>query len=198
MVGGANSQLSPEERDVVAHINMARADPTAYATYFLEPRRNLFDQRTYRDPLDPRGLGLRTVEGTQALDDATAELAETAPMAPLAVSAALTRAARDHAREQSVTGATGHYGRKGETPAWRVSGHGAWGWVVGEAAAYGPTSGREIVSRLLIDDGVATRGHRRAILDPRFGVVGVAIATHPRYGRSVVIDFADYVEETGQ
>ncbi len=192
---GTVSDLTPEERDVVLHLNLARTNPPAYARTFILPRRGLFHNRIYVDPLDPRGRGLRTLEGVSAAEDAAAELSESAPMPPLAVSGALTRAARRHIAEQSRTGTTGHYGRDGSQPSSRVSAEGAWERVVGEAAAYGPSGGREIVGRLLIDDGVRSRGHRRCILDPRYTVVGVAIGPHPRFGRAVVIDFADAVTE---
>ncbi|WP_157817879.1 CAP domain-containing protein [Candidatus Thiodictyon syntrophicum] len=194
-IAGAGGLLTPEERDVVTHINLARSNPAAYARLFLRPRRILFHGKIYLDPLDPRGRGLRTHEGSAAVDEAAQELDETAPMGPLLVSAALTRAARMQAAEQAATGETGHGGRDGSTPSARIADQGHWEWIVGEVAAYGPVSGREIVSRLLIDDGVTSRGHRRNILDPRFGAVGVSIASHPRFGRTVIIDFADAIAE---
>lgn len=192
---GPVQDLSPEERDVILHLNLVRANPAAYARIFILPRRALFENRIYRDPLDPRGHGLRTYEGSSAVDDAAAELRQTAPMPPLSVSEALTRAARRHVAEQAETGATGHYGRGQSQPSSRVDAEAAWERLVGEVAAYGPAGGREIVGRLLIDDGVMNRGHRRCILDPRFNVVGVAIGPHPRFGRAVVVDFADGVAE---
>lgn len=192
---GAVGMLSAEERDVVTHINLARSDPAAYARTFILPRRIMFNDKVYVDPLDPGRRGLRTQEGVAIVEETARELAETAPMGTLSVSAALTRAARAHAADQSASGATGHDGAGGSTPSTRVSDQGRWEWLVGEVAAYGPATGREIVSRLLIDDGVPSRGHRRAILDPRFGAVGVAIASHPRFGRAVVVDFADAVSE---
>lgn len=112
--------LSPEEQEVVLHLNLVRANPAAYARTFILPRRALFENRIYRDPLDPRGRGLRTLEGSSAVEDTAAELRETAPMPPLSVSAALTRAARRHVAEQSETGATGHYGRGRSQPSSRV------------------------------------------------------------------------------
>jgi len=192
---GAIGMLTAEERDVVAHINLARTDPAAYARTFILPRRILFHDKVYVDPLDPRGRGLRTHEGVAVVEETARELADTPPMGSLSVSAALTRAARVHAADQSASGATGHDGTGGSTPSTRVSEQGRWEWLVGEVAAYGPATGREIVSRLLIDDGVPSRGHRRSILDPRFGAIGVSIASHPHFGRAVVVDFADAVSE---
>jgi uncharacterized protein YkwD len=198
VVEGANQLLTAVEQDVVVHINLARINPTGYAATFIAPRRGLFLENVYFDPLDPRGHGLRTKEGPTAVEDAIRELSQTASMPPVMVSAALTKAAREHAQEQAVSGLIGHKGRDESTPGSRIEKHGTWDLMVGEVIAYGPVFGREIVSWLLIDDGIKSRGHRRNILNPRFGVVGVAIKTHPGFGHSVVTDFADAVTESRQ
>ncbi|MFO8183100.1 MAG: CAP domain-containing protein, partial [Candidatus Aegiribacteria sp.] len=68
-----------------------------------------------------------------------------------------------------------------------------WHGTIGEVIAFGPCNGREIVAILLIDDGVADRGHRINLLNPDFRYVGIAIEEHPEYGYVCVIDFAaDY------
>ena len=46
--------------------------------------------------------------------------------------------------------------------------------------------------QLLIDDGVEDRGHRRALLDPRFRVVGVATGSHSVFLRMCDIVLADW------
>jgi uncharacterized protein YkwD len=43
------------------------------------------------------------------------------------------------------------------------------------------------MENLLIDDGVADRGHRRNIYDASARVVGIACGPHPRYGTMCVI-----------
>ena len=42
----------------------------------------------------------------------------------------------------------------------------------------------------LIDDGVANRGHRKSLLDPRWRYVGIACGLHARYRTVCVMDFA--------
>jgi len=68
--------------------------------------------------------------------------------------------------------------------------HGKWLRTMGENIAYGPKSGRDIVASLLIDDGVPGRGHRHNIMNEKFGVVGIKIEKHPKYGFVCVMDFA--------
>jgi uncharacterized protein YkwD len=193
--GDAHIALDGVERDIVRHLNLARSNPPAYALTFLAPRRALFSGTLYSNPLDPGRRALRTQEGVAAVDEAIEALSAAAPMAVLGPSPALTRAASEHAREQSARGTIGHRGADGSYVGQRANLHGRWQRLVGEVIAYGPRTGMEVVARLLIDDGVPSRGHRRNILDPRFRAVGVAIAPHPGYGHVVVIDFADAVVE---
>ena len=192
----AGQDLTQTARDIVLHLNLARLNPPGYARTFVEPRRSLFRDRLFVDPLDPNQTTLTTHEGVSAVDEAAREMQETLPMPTLSVSAALSRAASDHALDQSGTGALGHQGQAGSSPGERVQRYGRWERVVGEVIAYGPVSGREVVSRLLIDDGVPDRGHRHNLLAPAFRYVGVAIETHPLYRHLVVIDLAaDIVDE---
>ena len=186
----AGQDLTPTARDVVLHLNLARLNPAGYARTFIEPRRSLFRDRLFFDPLGPNQTPLQTREGWSAVEEAAREMEEVSPMPTLSVSAALSRAASDHALDQSGSGALGHQGKEGSTPSERVQRYGRWERVVGEVIAYGPVSGREVVSRLLIDDGVPDRGHRHNILAPAFRYVGVSIETHPLYRRLVVIDLA--------
>ena len=51
---------------------------------------------------------------------------------------------------------------------------------------------------LLIDDGVATRGHRLNCMNPNFNEVGAALAPHGSYQWVCVIDFATEVVELSQ
>jgi len=192
----AGKDLTQAARDIVLHLNLARLNPAGYARTFVEPRRSLFRDRLFVDPLDPNQTTLTTHEGVSAVDEAAREMQETLPMPTLSVSAALSRAASDHALDQSSSGALGHQGKEGSSPTERVQRYGRWERVVGEVIAYGPLSGREVVSRLLIDDGVPDRGHRHNILAPAFRYVGISIEVHPLYRHLVVIDLAaDIVDE---
>jgi uncharacterized protein YkwD len=195
---GALAVLTPAEQELVLYLNLVRANPRAYARYFIEPRLSLFIGHNYVDPLDARRAALRTKEGPAAVRETAQELSQVPGMGVLEVSRALSLAAKDHALDQSATGETGHTGSGGTLPGMRIEQYGQWENAVGEAIAYGPVSGREVVSRLLIDDGVPSRGHRRNILNPSFQLVGVAIASHPRYGWIAVIDLASDVLESGR
>jgi len=61
---------------------------------------------------------------------------------------------------------------------------------LGENLSYGPSTAREIVIQLLVDDGVAGRGHRKNIFDNRFRVAGAAVGPHATFGAMCAIEFA--------
>lgn len=185
------SYLDALEKEIVLHLNMARTDPTRYATEFIAPRRQYFRGDTYREPGGPSSFaGVRTREGVAAVDECVSVMRATDPRERLLPAEGMSKGAADHAADQAQTGGLGHTGSDGSEPAERVKRYGEWKVTIGENIAYGPDIAREIVVGLLIDDGVPGRGHRENILNPNFQVVGVAVDTHPQYGHVTVMDFA--------
>ncbi len=183
--------LDDLEKDVILHLNMARTDPARYAHDFIEPRMEYFSGTVYRE------LGestLITQEGVQAVDECVSDMEDTELMNPLIPSEGISLAALDHALDMSLTGEMGHIGSDRSELSDRIERYGQWLISIGEVISYGPTTGREIVISLLIDDGVSDRGHRTNVLNPNFRLVGIAIEEHPAYGNVCVIDFAaDYM-----
>jgi uncharacterized protein YkwD len=72
----------------------------------------------------------------------------------------------------------------------RIDKFGTWASTIGENIAYGTTGGKDIVLQLIIDDGVASRGHRTNIFKPEFLIVGSWTSTHGTYGTETVMDYA--------
>jgi uncharacterized protein YkwD len=84
----------------------------------------------------------------------------------------------------------GHDGSDGSTPAQRTERYGKWEKTTGENIAFGGDKARDIVVQLIVDDGVAGRGHRANIFNADYRTVGVAIGSHKTYQHMCVIDFA--------
>lgn len=177
--------LTDSERDLLAEINQARANPQLYATY-LEKLKPQFSGKQYtpagKDPLT-------TEEGWNAVDEAIRFLKALKPLPPLIASNGLSLAAMTHVKDQSNTGNTGHRGANGLIEE-RVKPYGQWSGAIGENICYGNDSARERLMTWLIDDGFPSRGHRRRLLGTEFQVAGISCGSHPQYNAMCVLTLA--------
>jgi uncharacterized protein YkwD len=173
------------EQDVLKEINLARTRPAEYAAY-LEQLRPYFNGKEYRRPGMP---GLLTQEGTQALDEAIGALRAAQPAPALSLSQGMCSGARELVKDQGGTDVTGHKGKDGSFCEQRAQRFGTWKEPIGENLSYGNDTARERVLTLLIDDGFASRGHRKRLLDTSFRVAGVACGDH-KLGAMCVITLA--------
>lgn len=183
----------PLEQDLISEINLARTRPAEYASY-LEQLRPNFAGKEYRRPGKP---ALMTEEGASALEEAIKFLRAARPVPPLSPSSGLCLGAHELVKDQSATGATGHRGSDGSFCEQRTQRFGTWAGNIGEDLNYSDDSARERVITLLVDDGIANRGHRLRLFDPTYKVVGVACGDH-KLGGMCVINFAGgFNEKTG-
>jgi uncharacterized protein YkwD len=183
--GSSEDTLSSAEQDLLNEINQARAHPDVYASY-LEKLKPLFHEKEYA----PSGQeGFKTEEGWSAVEDAISFLRAAKPQGPLSPSNGLRLAAMAHCTDQGNSGATGHSGGGGFIEE-RVKPFGTWQGGIGENLTYGDESARDRVLLWLIDDGFATRGHRKRLLSADYRVAGVACAVHPEFRKICVLDLA--------
>ncbi len=179
--------LSPLEKEIIYEINLFRSDPAQYAEKYIAPLAKKYNNKILTYPGD---LPIKTVEGVSALNECVRELKKMKPLPLVYPNKDLTRAAEDHCRDQSKTGATGHTGSDRSNLRTRIERHGNWEKQIAENIAYGNTSARQTIIFLLIDDNVRTRGHRKTFLNPNLKMVGVACGSHPEYKTMCVMDFA--------
>jgi uncharacterized protein YkwD len=184
--------LTDKELAIVREVNLARTRPWEYAE-FLDETRKLYSGRMRKG----RGaVRVVTVEGIEAVEEAVEFLRGATPVSSLRLSDGMSRAARDHVAGQGRAGTMGHRGIRGGSPGDRVNRYGVWKGLVGENIAYFAGSPRDIVMRLIEDDGVPDRGHRRNLFNPGFRSIGVACGRHAVYGEMCVMTFAgDYDEK---
>jgi uncharacterized protein YkwD len=189
---GDSSSLSKLEQEVVRELNFARTQPSKYAAIVEETKQYYQGKRLKKSGQ----IAIMTKEGVRAVEEAVRFLEDQEPLSPLRISAGISRAAEDHIEDQSESGGLGHDGGDGSEPWDRMNRYGKWKKTVGENISYGPKTARDIVIQLIVDDGIRDRGHRKNIFKENFGVVGVAVGAHPRYGQMCVMDFAgDFVEK---
>ena len=179
--------LSPIEKQIIYEINLLRSNPSDYADKFLKPLSKSFKGKYMYYPNE---LPLKTEEGVNALTECIAELKKAKPASIVYPSQGLSKAARDHVKDQSKTGRTGHIGSDNSNLKARVDRYGKWKVRIAENIAYGNTSARQVIIFLLIDDNVKNRGHRINMLQPDFKLIGVSTGSHPEYQTMCVMDFA--------
>ncbi len=197
-VAGAHAQedalapyLSDLENAVVAEINLARSDPKAYSV-FLEELLPYYDGKNFKRPEEE--MTRITREGKAAVEEALAFLRSAEPLPLLTPSRGMSQAAKDHVNDMGKNGSTG----SDDSQPWdRVNRHGTWGGTIAESISFGRNNPRDVLIRLIIDDGYADRGNRNNIFEKEFQVTGVACGDDEKYTFVCVIDYAGtYTEGT--
>ncbi len=175
------------ESAVIEEINHARTQPQDYAR-MLRQYRQSYSGYLVDDPDEPGDHMTR--EGVRAVDEAIRFLEAQTPLPPLAPGDVLARAAADMAAEQGARGDVGHISASGLNPGQRVVRRGG-GIYVAETIAYGFSTPIAVVRQLIVDDGVADRGHRTVIFSPTLRYAGAGCGPHPVYSAMCVIDFGE-------
>jgi hypothetical protein len=166
---------------VLAELNFVRAHPSDYA-------RELRSETGEDDPRER--YSSFAYEDPNALDDAIAFLERQSPLPPLRGDTRLASAAMAHASAQGPGGEVGHGGPGRSSLGQRLQRQGVWAGLAAEDISYGYEAPRDVVRQLVVDSGVASRGHRKNIFDPAFQAAGVGCGRHRVYGSMCVIDFA--------
>jgi uncharacterized protein YkwD len=177
---------STKEDAILTEINLARSNPVQYIRY-LEDFRRYYREKELRFP---DGQTVITREGVAALDEAINFLRSVRPLPSLESRNAMVLAAKDHLSDLVRSGRSSHEGSDGSLPGGRISRYGIWSESVGEDIIYHSRRAREDVVSLIIDDGVANRGHRKNIFKANFRVIGIALSQPLKFGTVGVITFA--------
>lgn len=183
--------LSEVEKDIVFEMNKVRSNPRLYAECIKS-------QKKYYNGLLKtlsEDTFLQTKEGAKAVDECVKFLRKAKPVGLLYPNQEITKAAKDHATDKSVSGKTGHDGSDGSTPNSRMDRY-KNRINVGENISYGNNTAFDIVYQLMVDDGVPSRGHRDNIMNSQYDLCGLSINTHPVYTYVCVIDYG-YILKDG-
>jgi hypothetical protein len=74
---------------------------------------------------------------------------------------------------------------------------GNWQGGIGENLSYGNESARERILTWLIDDGFASRGHRKRLMSADYKVAGLSCGPHPEYGTMCCLTVAGSFIDAG-
>lgn len=162
------------EKDVILELNKARNNPKAYAALYILPLKDTFKGK----------------EGTVALVECLSEMSKLDSLDALSFARGLYDCAKAHAVESAEAGAFSHTRVNGTETFDAFKKYGSYS-SAGENIAAGQKTPRDVVVDLLIDDGVAGRGHRKNILSANFDAVGAGYSDkHKIYRTMWVFDFA--------
>ena len=182
------------EQDIITEHNRLRQNPQSYI-----PVLEAYLARMDANGNIPNGCGpnctLQTQEGAAAVEEAIAFLQAQPPVGPLEYSSQVAEAAKVHATDQQ-DGAVGHTGSDGSGPSQRIDRTGLENFGTGENIAYGLTTGQDVIMGLLIDDGVADRGHRTNLFQPDWTAAGAGCGPHATIRTVCVINYAKLPQET--
>jgi hypothetical protein len=159
--------LTEEEKNAIWLINLARLDGALFAETFLSEyiEQNELDHTYYVRSLL---MELKRIHFLELLEPKKK----------------ITKIAEGHALWSGKNNSTGHQNfderaKKVKRPNFS------------ECCDYGYNKGLDIVMDLLIDEGVASLGHRKNLLDKNIKYIGISIQPHPEYGYNCVIDCSD-------
>ena len=91
-----------------------------------------------------------------------------------------------------------HESSTGKNVKERISEHGKFVSCYGENLSFHCETAEEVLSQLIIDDGVPERGHRLNIFNPEFKVFGCYSGSHKDYDFMTCMDFAAGFVKTGE
>jgi hypothetical protein len=167
-----NGFMTPEEQKVVFYMNLVRLEPQTFSKHIVKPyiafyelNSNHYVKTLYSD--------LKKAKSTNVF----------------AMKQDLFDVAKKHLDDIGKNGIGGHTGSKRNTFEKRVAHLLSTYNGVSENIGLGFNSPLDNVMGLLIDDGVKSLGHRKAILSKDYNCVGVAIGFHKEYDTGCVMDF---------
>lgn len=186
------SFLTPEEKDMVMYMNLARMDGARFFDTFFQDFVQAHNQqmRQYGNYDE-----LHVDRGDKYYKSLQKDLQAVRNLPMLYPDEKLSNVARLHGKDLNKNNFVGHQSSDGRSVTQRI------GKLYpkrssGECLAFGFTSGLANVCMLLLDKGVPDLGHRKIILSSSFGfnTVGLSIQPHKTYRYAAVIDFVSLPE----
>jgi hypothetical protein len=184
--------------DIYKELSILRENPKEFAKKLEDQFEEYkFNNARHR----PGTVPVLTREGLKAVKEAYDELVLLDPLPLLELSQGLSAAALSHCNDTGPLGIVGHIGSKETTLQQRIEKNGKWTESIAEALDYGSVTGFEVILSLIVDDGLSTRPHRKALLNPNFTKVGIGAGPHSEYKTISCLLFAvsyddnEYIED---
>lgn len=169
------SLLNKEEQEVLLYVNLLRADPQAFYTKYIIP---YFDNSPFKITAFYRNSLKSDINAAKDLQAYN-------------ISPQMQVIAQRHAKDlvDNNNHQLSHNSTNGQSFSQRMAQ--AHVSCAGENLYNGENrSALQMVMDLLIDQGVQSLGHRKALLSPNYNYIGIAIEHYPGDGRLMVQDFS--------
>ncbi len=186
----SETRLTEFELEILKEVNRARQSPEAYITHLIEIRKSMNGKVRHIAP----DIRLLTLEGIESVDDAIADLKRISAVPSFKVSEIMSKAARKHLADLIENPKLKHFGKDGSDPLDRLNDLNIFPNRVGETILRNTDSAREIVLRIIIDDGIKSRSHRKNLFSENFNTIGIAYGIGKKGEPIVVMNFADLPE----
>lgn len=174
------------KKDVAKEHSKIRTNPKSYIP-LLEKVIKYFKGNVIYKPGE--NTGYITHEGKSAYEECIRFLKIQKSMGEVIYDEELSKAAQDHADDIGPAGICDHYGSDGSLMDGRVERYVEWDKCISENIDFGSNTAEEIIISLIVDDGIADRGHRHNIFQTDSKYIGVGIAEHSEYRIVTVMDY---------
>ena len=169
------------ERELVEQINLLRTNPKKFAEK-LNKYLSYFKGNVLNIP--ERTIGISTIEGPKAYQDAITYLERQKPLEPLDPSKGLFRVAADFQKAIQRKNLEDVDSVDIEKI---IDKYGTFYGEFSRATDYGSQTPEQALISLVVSDGDPTREQRKALLSPEFKKVGIAFGTHKKFKNCTVI-----------
>ncbi len=153
---------------LTVQLNLLRRSPGIYLDYFEKHLKNFVDDYIYEEDYNGAKRRIQTKEGKNAVIEAIQYVKSLTnnSLPILQNNVNLVKAALDHCKDIGASGSTEHVGSDNSHTRDRVSRYCVWKQCVGENIDFGNMDVNDIIVALVVDDGVAGRGHRVNMFSP--------------------------------
>lgn len=174
MVKKSSTLLEGVTKECFDFVNMVRANPKVILPKLEEMKKSF-----KKNVLSMKGQpSLPTQEGKSAVAECIKFIKKQPPTRQFEWDELIGRSCKDHCKDIGPKGRTSHKSSNGDEAHERILKYGSVFGMIGENLNYGHHTGEEIIMALIIDDGVANRGHRTNIFSDRFSVIGIFVGAH--------------------
>lgn len=182
------------KKSILTEQNRIRQDPQSYIP-ILRAYLKLFKGNVL---YKPKEIPLETNEGKDAVEEAISFLKRQKPVDPLTFDERLAHACEEHVNDIGPKGLLSHDSTDGKSMSDRIELYVDWDESCGENIELGDKTGQDVILSLLIDDGIAERGHRANLFKKEFKYIGISCGAHRDYDVLSVLAYVGGIRDKGK